>query len=40
MKLLCFHHHFFLANYFEIKKTHVLIQRKFYKLKIPENIKE
>ena len=40
IKLLRLHHDNFFANHFKIKKTHVLMQRKFYWLKMTRNIKE
>ena len=39
-KLLRLHHDDFLANHFKFKKTHVLMQRKFYWFKMTKDIKE
>ena len=39
-KLLRLYHDDFLANHFEIKKTRVLMQKKFYWFKMTKNIKE
>ena len=39
-KLLRLHHDDFFANHFEIKKIRVLMQKKFYWLKMTRNVKE
>ena len=39
-KLLRLHHDDFLASHFKVKKTRVLMQRKFYWFKMTRNIKE
>ena len=39
-KLLCLHHDDSLASHFKIKKTRVLMQKKFYWLKMTRDIKE